>query len=114
MHGVSCIVEITTVTARSTMLSPMSVHVHVPVPVPVPLPLPLPMALELCLSLYLCAYLYISVCLSVYCLSVSLPSSCVSVGLSVSLYPMIAAMCLNGTPDNITPTTYGIISLFKR
>ena len=28
--------------------------------------------------------------------------------------PMIAAMCLNGTPDNITPTKYGIISLFKR
>ena len=26
---------------------------------------------------------------------------------------MIAALCLNGTPDNITLTKYGIISLFK-
>ena len=28
--------------------------------------------------------------------------------------PMIAAMCLNRTPDNITLTKYGIISLLKR
>ena len=48
----------------------------------------------------------------------NLKFSATSVSFSFRLYcwrgPMIAAMCLNGTPDNITPTKYGIISLFKR
>ena len=48
----------------------------------------------------------------------NLKFSATSVSFSFRLYcwrgPMIAAKCLNGTPDNITPTKYGIISLFKR
>ena len=43
--------------------------------------------------------------------------SATSVSFSFRLYcwrgPMIATLCLKGTPDNITLTIYGIISLFK-
>ena len=47
----------------------------------------------------------------------NLKFSVTSVSFSFRLYcwrgPMIAALCLNGTPDSITLTKYGIISLFK-